>query len=238
MPIQKIIDEVFKGLAVPTTGPEMPGSSAYDSSVKLIPYDLDAARKVLDAAGWIDRDGSGIRSKIVKDVRIPARFDLMIYSDAPSFLTVAEIFKENCRKIGVEVLISPAKWALMLQKLRKREFDAAMLGWALSWKSDPYQIWHSSQADAPESSNHVAYRNPEVDKLIERLRVTLDEPTQNELFHQMHRIIYDDQPYLFLFVDKQTAAYDSRLENIRFYKIRPCHDEREWWAKTPRVLGQ
>ncbi len=237
MPVQKVIDEVFKKLAEPLSGPFQPGSTAYDASIQPIPYNLDRARQILDEAGWKDTDGDGIRDKQLNGKRVPARFDLMIYSDAPAYRTIAEIFKEETRKIGVEVLISPAKWALMLQKLRKREFDAAMLGWALSWKMDPYQIWHSSQAEMPDSSNHVAYKNPEVDKLIEQLRKTMDDKKQIEIYHKIHRLIHDDQPYLFLFVDRATGGHDARLENVQFYKIRPCVDSREWHSRTPRTLA-
>jgi len=172
----------------------------------------------------------------VNGEKINARFDLMIYSDAPSYLTIGEIIKENCRKIGVDVQISASKWGLMLQKLRKKEFDAAMLGWAMSWKQDLFQIWHSSQADVPDSSNAISYANPELDKLIEEMRVTLDRNKQIEIYHTMHRMIYDDQPYTFLFTEKATAFRDARLNNLKFYKIRPGYDAREWLAKRPREL--
>jgi ABC-type transport system substrate-binding protein len=133
------------------------------------------------------------------------------------------------------VQISPVKWALMLEKLHQKEFDACMLGWAMSWKQDLYQIWHSSQAEVMESSNAIAYKSPELDKLIETLRITMDPAKQKELYHQMHKIIYDDQPYAFLFVDKRTGVYNSRIENIKYYKIRPCIDEREWYSPAAKA---
>ena len=36
----------------------------------------------------------------------------------------------------------------------------------MGWDMDPYQIWHSSQADVPNGSNRVGFRNPEVDLKI------------------------------------------------------------------------
>ncbi len=237
VPVQKIIDNVWKGLAVPTTGPFLPGSSASDDSIPPVPYDLDKARQLLDEAGWKDTDNNGIRDKIINNRKVDASYSLMIYSDAPQYLTLAKFVKESNRKVGVKVRIEPAKWPLMLQKLRKKTFDAAMLGWVLSWKGDPKQLWHSSQADVPDSSNAIGYRNPELDKLIEELQVTMDEKKQIELYHKIHRIIYDDQPYTFLFQDKATGAYDARIKNVHFYKIRPCIDAREWYVgKPPKEL--
>ena len=233
VPVREVIDQVWKGLAVPTAGPFLPGSSACDDSIKPVRFDLARSKQLLDEAGWKDTDDDGVRDKLVDGRKVSASYALMIYSSAPQYLTLAKFIKENCRKIGVEVKIEPAKWPLMLQKLRKRSFDACMLGWVLSWKGDPYQLWHSSQADQPDSSNHVAYRNPKLDKLIEQLRVTMNEKEQIDLYHKIHRVIYDDQPYTFLFQDKATAGYDSRIHNIRFYKIRPCVDSRQWFATAP-----
>ena len=80
-------------------------------------------------------------------------------------------------------------------------------------------------------------RRVHVGELIEQLRVTMDEGKQVELYHKIHRIIYEDQPYTFLFADKATGGYDSRIDNIKFYKIRPCVDGREWYSSRPRMLG-
>jgi ABC-type transport system substrate-binding protein len=238
VPVQTIIDQVWMGLAKPITGPFLPGSSASDDTIEPLAHDLDRARELLEEAGWRDTDGDGVRDKVIDGVKVRAEFELMIYADAPQYKTVAEIIEENCRKIGVKVNITPAKWALMLQKIRKRTFDAAMLGWVLGWKGDPQQLWHSKWADEPDSSNHVAYRNPEVDRLIEELRQTMDEEKQIELYHAIHRIIFEDQPYTFLFQDKATAGYDGRLENVRFYKIRPCVDSREWYDAEVGPVGE
>lgn len=233
--VDELIQSVFKGLATRTTGISLKGSPNYDSSLPEIPYDLDKARSLLSAAGWEDSDGDGIRDKIIGGKKIVARYDLMIYNSSPSFTTIAEVIKEDSRKIGVDVKVSPAEWNLMLQKLKKKDFDAAMLGWALSWKPDPLQIWHSSQADVPDSSNSISYRNPEVDKLIEELRMTVDVKKQQAIYHKLHRILYDDQPYTFLFSELRTGFYDARLENIKSYALRPCVDDSEWSAKRPRT---
>ncbi len=238
-PLDQIIETVFHGLAIPVSGPFLPGSSAADPSIKPIPFDPDKAKSLLEAAGWTDTDADGVRDKVVDGSRISAGFELLIYSDSPSFRAIAEIIQEEYRKIGVKVQITPAEWALFLEKLNSKEFDAAMLGWATGWsKSDPYQLWHGSLADVPSSSNHVGYRNPEVDKLIETLRVTMDEAEQEKLYHQIHRLIFDDQPYTFLFSEKATAGYDTRIENVEFYRLRPCIDTREWYSSRPRLLSK
>ncbi len=238
-PVQQIIDSVFHGLAQRVTGPFLPGSSANDPSIEPVAYDLDRAKQLLDEAGWTDSDGDGVRDKIIEGVKTPAFFELIIFSDSRAFKAIAEIYQENCRKIGVKVQITPAKWSLFLDKLNSKEFDAVMLGWGSGWsKSDPRQIWHGDYADEPSSSNHTAYRNPKVDALIDELRTTLDSERQVELYHEIHRLIYEDQPYTFLFSELATGGRNGRIENVHFYRLRPCVDTREWYGNRPRILGQ
>jgi ABC-type transport system substrate-binding protein len=237
IPVDQIIEKIYHGLAERLTGPFLPGSSGSDGSLEPVTYDLEKARQLLDEAGWTDTNGDGVRDKEIDGKRVDAKFDMIIYADRPQYLSIAEIMQENCRQIGVEVQISPTKWALMLQKLRKKEFDACILGWATGWKDDPFQIWHGSQADAPDSSNAIGYKNPEVDRLIETLRVTMEPEEQHKLQQQIHRLIYEDQPYTFLFMDKFLSGRDARLENVKYYKIRPCFDTREWFSKQPRRSG-
>ena len=47
----------------------------------------------------------------------------------------------------------------------KRTFDACSMAWVSPIESDPYQIWHSSQAE--NGSNYVGFVNEEADRLIE-----------------------------------------------------------------------
>jgi len=230
VPVDQIIDKILYGLASRITGPFLPGSTACDDSLLPLPYDPARAVRLLEEAGWRDSNGNGIRDKTIGGKLIEFRFDLMIYADSPMYKTIAEVIKEEFRQIGVDVQISPLKWALMLEKLDRKEFDACLLGWAMSWKQDPFQIFHGSQADVPSSSNYIGYRNPELDRLIESLRVTFDHDRQRALYHRIHRILYEDQPYAFLFCDKATGGLHARLRNVKFYRIRPCLDHREWFA--------
>lgn len=237
VPVDGIIQKIYHGLATRMTGPFLPGGPFSNPNIEPIPLDLDKARALLDEAGWKDTNSNGIRDKMIDGQLVEFEFDTMIFSDSPQYLTIAELIKENCRQIGLDMHISPTKWALFLQKLNKKEFDTMILGWVSDWKSDPFQLWHSSQADLQDSSN-FGYKNPEVDKLIEELRVTMNEDRQKEIYHELHRLIFEDQPYTFLYSEMSTGAMHSRIENVNFYPMfRPHIDAREWTTKSARKLG-
>ena len=237
IPADDIIKNIYYGLAERTTGPFLLGSSSYNKDPKPLEFDPEKAKKLLDEAGWKLLPGDAVRSKVVNGVKQEAAFELILRAESHQYLNVATTIQESLRQIGVRVDVKPLKWDLLLEKQEQKDFDAVLIGWALGWKQDPFQIWDGSQASVDRSSNSISYQNPQVDKLIDELRVTLEVPKQNEIYHKIHKLIYDDQPYTFLLAPRGTAAYDGRIENLKFYPIRPCVDFREWYSRSPRSLG-
>ncbi|MFC1717216.1 ABC transporter substrate-binding protein [Candidatus Poribacteria bacterium] len=228
-PRAEIIKTIFGGLAVKADGPFYINSDAYDRSISPIVYDPQRARRLLEEAGWMDTDGDGIREKNIEGRRVALEFNLIIYEGHEDYRKISEVIRSEYGKVGAKVEITPMPWGQYLKVLKERSFDAFIVGFALDWKSEPYNTWHSSQADEPGSFNAVSYRNSEVDQLIETLRYTLDKEKQIELYHKIHRLIYEDQPFCFLWTDKRIVAYNSRLSRVSFYStINPGYDEREW----------
>ena len=118
----------------------------------------------------------------------------------------------------------------MLKRMEEKKFDAYTGAWGSPWSTDPFQIWHSSQADVPKGSNRVGFRNKKADALIEELRATLDKAKRIELFRELHRIVHTEQPYSFVFTAKFPYCYKSTLQNVMFAKDRPIEDTRPWWS--------
>ena len=229
---QKIIDKVFVGLGDIVTGPLMPWTGNADPNIRPWPYDLDASRKLLGEAGWKDTDGDGLVDKVIEGKKTPFEFTLLVYGNRPEYSALANILKEDLLKIGVKMNISAVEWSLMQKRMDEKNFDAYTGGWAMSWESDPYQIWHSSMADVPKGSNKVGFRNKEADKIIETLRVTFDQEKRKQLFHRFHQIIHEEQPYSFFMIDKYPFCWRNSVKGVRFSKIRPTEDFHPWWVTT------
>jgi len=224
-----LLREVFMGLGQITTGAFYPESAEYDSTIKPLPFDLGEAAKLLEEAGWTDTNGNGIRDRS----GVEFRFTMLVYGYRPEFKAMAEFYKEDLKKIGVDLTISPVDWPTMQSKMNNKEFDAYTGGWALSWETDPYQIWHSSQADVPEGSNRIGFRNARVDQIIEEARITFDNAKRLELFHEFHAILHEEQPYTFFFADLGVGAWRPSMRNMDFQKIRPHDLSLPWYKAMP-----
>jgi len=198
----------------------------YDQTIKPWPYDPERAKQLLDQAGWSDHDQDGWRDRDGK----PFRFEFLYSSGSTTAEMIATIFKEDLKKIGVDMTIRQLEWAVFLENIQEWKFDACTLAWALDANPDFYQLWDSSQADIKGSSNHVGFKNAEVDKLIELNRREFDKPKRIEYARQVHRILHQEQPYTFLFAPKWLSVMDKRFHNVLTYPLRPCFKFEDWYV--------
>ena len=225
-----VIKNVLNGLGTLTTGNFYRHSRAYDESIKEYQFDLSKAAELLEQAGWTDSDGDGIRDKLINGEKKDFEFPMIIYGYRPEVRSWSTLFKENLYKIGVKCTLVPVEWSVMLKRMEDREFVAFTGGWGLDFDGDPYQIFHSSQADLPKSSNRVGFRNKKADKIIESLRNTFDADDRVKLQHQFHEIMHDEQPYTFLYSEKVVVATQPRLKNVNFQVIRPHIQTLNWYV--------
>ncbi|MBD3675104.1 MAG: ABC transporter substrate-binding protein [Planctomycetaceae bacterium] len=230
--VEDFLEKKLYGQGVLVSGSAYYFSPAYDRSVKPIAFDPDTARDLLEEAGWADTDGDGILDRDGQKFE----FTLSISSGRVSTEIMAGLLQENCKAVGISMQVDKLEWASFLEKVLNREFDAVTLGWMSPLESDPYQIWHSSQAEQERSSNHVGFENRQADELIEQVRVTLDKDKRSAIFHSLHRILDKEQPYRFLYTGKAHGAYNKRFRGVKWYRIRPGFDLTEWWV--PKELQQ
>lgn len=230
---EMLLQKVFLGMGERATGPIASFSPFYDRSIPPIPFDLQRAAALLDEAGWTDSDGDGIRDKVVDGQKLAFRFTLMLFGSSNEYSTLGSIFKEDLAKIGVTMELLPMDWANYLKKAEDREFDAMTAAWATSPDVDFNQIWHSTQADLPKSSNRIGFKNAEADSIIDAMTSEFDVQRRIELCHRFHKLIYDEQPYTFFYTRKRPVFWQKELQHVVFQKDRPHRNPRAWFLSTP-----
>lgn len=192
---EKIQKDIFFNLAKPVSGPFPKESSAYDQSVLPYSFDVEKARKLLAEAGWKDVDNDGILEKDGRKLTFTAIYP----NTAVTYQKMLPVIREDMKKAGVRMDLLGIEWSVLVQRLEKKQFEACVLGWTGTLKPDPHQLWHSSHAEKQGSSNHIGFVNPKADELIEKIRNCFDSKERNKLYHEFHRLIHDEAPYLFLF---------------------------------------
>ncbi len=212
---ERILKEVYHDLGKIVTGPFFYNSTAYDKSIKPYPFDIQKAREILSQAGWRDTDGDGILDKDGRKLS----FTFMQIASSTSQKKIIPMIQEDMAKAGIDVKIQVFEWAVYLEHLEQKNFDVCFLGWTTGYEADPYQVWHSSQADKMHTSNHISFKNPEADRLIEEIRRTFDPVKRAELCHQFQKILHEEQPYTFLFANYNLIAQSNRYRNVRVFPL-------------------
>jgi len=142
---QKIVDIMFFGHAKVCTGPFLPTSVAYNSSVKAPKRDIKKAKELLKMAGYSAEN--------------PLEFEIATSNSNPIRPYVAQILQYQLQQIGVIVHLRIMEWQAFLNTVVfPRKFDTVLLGWGLSPTPDPRLIWHS-QSDKKGGFNFVGYKN-------------------------------------------------------------------------------
>ena len=228
---KSIINKLLYGLAVPIQSHVYYKSEFLNTDLPPIPYDLEKAKQLLKEAGWEDTDGDGILDKIIDGNKVDFKFTF-INNQNPMRKQIMMVVMESLKKIGIEADIQDFEWSVFLDKQSKHDYDACYGGWVLSdTPPDPFQIFHSSQS-SDEGSNYISYNNPESDKILVDLRTEFDENKSKELLYRWQEIIYEDQPYTFLWSSSGKFATSDRFRNTRWYAHPYPNKTNEWWAST------
>ncbi|MBN1435687.1 MAG: peptide-binding protein [Sedimentisphaerales bacterium] len=226
---EAIVQHLLNGLGQVPTGPFSILSPQCDSTIQPWPYDPVRAAQLLDEAGWIDTDGDGIRDKLIDTngdgtlERVPFSFKYMIVSGVSLHERIVRLVADSAAELGIEVIPDPYEWSVFIGRLNSRDFQAVNLAWGGAVESDPYQVWHSSQIQG--GSNYIGFNNPQADQIIEQARRTLDEDARNQLYHQLHRLLHEEQPYTFIYTRPSPRFIDPRFQNVIIHTLGLDPDE-------------
>lgn len=217
----------YEGLALPASYSTFRLGPAYNRDVKVLPYDIQAAQRLLTEAGWYDRDGNGIVDKDGKDLSI----EVLMPSGNKASEKLLQKMQESYEKIGVRLTIQPYEWATFIEHLLDGDYDAANLAWVLEGiESDPYGSWHKDEADPNRrTSNYANFKDDLASDLIDQIRVELDPEKRYELWHQLHARIYELQPFLFGWNVPRKIAFNKNLRGVKLYKFDPGYRLRDMY---------
>jgi peptide/nickel transport system substrate-binding protein len=225
----RMIEKILLGLGEPVESPIFVRRPEYNRNLTPYPFDPERGRALLAEAGWADSDGDGVLDKELSGVRTPLRFEIVTNSGNPIRKAVGLTVIDEFKRAGVDASLREIDWSILLNKVKGFDYDAVVLGWAMDvTPPDAYQVWHSSQAVAG-GSNHISYRNDEVDRILEAYRVEFDAARRKQLYDRFQEILHEEQPYTFLFMQNAITAWERRFRGVHWYPSENT-DMAEWWA--------
>ncbi len=218
-----IVHDIMRGYASVITGPFSPLTPQADPAIKPWPYDVAAAEKQLGEAGY-HREGD----RLVGPDGNPLQFKIMYNSSNETRRRIASFLHDSYAKAGILADPEPVEWSVLLKRMDERQFDVYLGGWSGSLEFDAYQIFHSSQM-AETGDDFVQFKDAALDKLIEQARATVDEKKRMPIWHQVDQMLHQDEPYTFLYIEKDLDFLDSRFKGVAVTK-EGLNGTSEWYV--------
>ena len=233
---QKIIDDVYQGLALPDYGPIMPGQIGYNPDIeKINGLNLDAAKAALDKAGWVVDNSTGIRHKGNSALAFT-----ITTSDFALNQKTAEALRDQWRTIGADVQVqSIANRDIEKQTIRPRNYDALLFAESTGADPDPFVFWHSSQANDP-GFNLAQYKNTAADSVISDAHNTFDPAVRTKDYQDFQTIFAADEPAVF--IDQSVFVYEltPEIKGVQLQALANPEDRFydivHWYISTKRVF--
>ncbi len=215
--------------AVSTITPALCGAHADD--IQPLAHDLARARALLDEAGWRDADGDGVRDKD----GVPLRFKLSTNAGNKRREEVALLLQAAFKRVGAVADIELVEPRSLFDRLRGRDYDAMIAGWSAGLFIDPSNMWHSDTPTKTYAFNFPGYRNPAVDALIDKGLSEPDDEVAAEAWKEMQRLIYADQPYMFLWWLDEPIAVHRRFQDTQIDVLSRLGELHAWWVPADEV---
>jgi peptide/nickel transport system substrate-binding protein len=223
---KEIIEVTLLGLGRVSTGPFLPGTWAYNEAVKESVFDAGLSARLLREAGWADTNGDGW---LDKDGR-KFSFTILTNQGNDQRKMACEMIQKRMKDIGIEMKIQIVEWSTFLKEfIDKKRFEAVCLAWQLSRDPDIFDMFHSSKT-APGEFNFVSFRNEEADRLLEEGRRLFPEKERAGIYHRLHEILSEEEPYTFLYVPDALPVVHKRFRNVELGAAGIGHNFIKWFV--------
>jgi peptide/nickel transport system substrate-binding protein len=201
--------------ATPIWGPVSPANTLWRIEPLQRPnHDVSGARHILQKAGfrW---DGQG--RLVDKQGGQPIEFTLLVSASSSERIQMANVAAADWKELGIQAQVVTLEFRSLLDRVTNtRQFDAVLLGLG-GGDSDPnaeMNVWLSSGSmhlwDPGQKQPRTAWE-AEIDQLMRRQMVLLEEKQRRDVYHRALRILEAEQPMIFLVSPHVITAQSGKV---------------------------
>ena len=166
-----------------------------------VPFDPEAARRLLDRAGWQLR-ADGLRERNGRTLR----FASLVMAEDAIIQTAAIYVQDQLRDVGVDMQLVPLEPSVLRERVSSGDFDA-ILGEVLT---APTRLARMFAADSI-----LGYSNPTASELIRQASLSLDPDRTDQIYAELGSILSAELPMTALFPDYEMHVAHRRVRGLR-----------------------
>lgn len=209
-----------------------------NESLEPYPYDPEQAKQLLDAAGWTDSDGDGVRDKNIDGQKVDLKLRY-ITNERELRKNVQAVVQQQWQLVGIAADLqnysSDVYWngyndgGPQAQGLYDiAEYSSTPNSFPDPDSSDNWLCSTIASADNPDGLNWQGYCNPQMDELLRRQAVTLDAAERIQIYQDIQQLMYDEVIYIGLWNDPDLWSINNRLKNVRLSGASQFWNAHEW----------
>jgi dipeptide transport system substrate-binding protein len=193
-----IIDAVYLGAGIPAKNPIPPTMWSYNDDVKDYPYDPEAAKKLLAAAGL----ANGFETDLwAMPVQRPYN---------PNARRVGELMQADLAKVGIKATIVSYEWGEYRKRLQNGDHQMAQIGWTGD-NGDPDNFLHvllGCDGAKVGGGNTAKWCYKPFNDLIIEAEHTTDIEKRTDLYRKAQVIFKEEAPWF-------TIAHSIQFKPVR-----------------------
>jgi len=206
--VNGINDYVVEKAMLPAQGLLAPSIFGYKDTKlqEKYKYDLAKTAALLQQAGYT-KGSDGIWQKDGKPLELSFWFS---QGRDLKDKEVSEAVQAQLTKAGIKVKVLQREWGAYLNALSKEAptYHLFTMGWVtMTGDSDfgLYANFHSSNIP-PNGTQYVRYKNPQVDKLLDEGRISLDQAKRKAAYEQAQDLIVNDVVWIPIYQTKEIVV--------------------------------
>jgi len=191
---------VMRGAATPTGEMVAPAVRGFQPDLnKRLPYDAEAAKKLLTDAGYPNGFEVGMNCPNDRYVNDAA---------------ICQAVAANLARIGVKVNLQAETKVSYFPKILRRDTSFYLLGWTPS-TADAHDALYNLMASPTDAGrgqyNLGAYANPKLDELTTKIQTETDKTKREEMIREAFKIHTDDVGHIPLHQQALAWAYKKNV---------------------------
>ena len=214
-----IILNVANGIGVPLFTAESPTSIFLNKNLKEPEYNIEKAKELLKKSGFYLDEKGFLHDKKGNKV------EFALYTNSGNFPREAMgvSIKQDLSKLGITVNLKPLEFNSLVNKITNTlDWDCILIGFTGS-PLEPHSginVWHSNgtlhlfNKNNGYKPHYINSWEKELDEIFEKASLELNFEKRKELYDKYQKIVYDQNPLIYLYSPLRISAIRTKFKNI------------------------
>ncbi len=226
---QRIIEEIYNGLAIPGGGLVLPTNKAfYNPKVEQLmrPFDLKKAASILDSLGVVDKNKDGLR-----DLPDGSTFEftILVQNQPKDYQQIAYIFSDELKKIGVKTNLQILDSSVVGQMFGAGNFECGIRAFgnqpdpqlrkAIWQPGQQLYYWHYSTMNRNTTPPSPVFAEmfdweKKIWEIFEKAQIEMDQKKRKTLYDEWQELYYKHLPVIFVARQMNFFGANKLLGNV------------------------